>query len=37
MKIVDIAGRKMWIRKIALNNLLVILIIFLPLFVHKYM
>ena len=37
MKLVDIAGHKIWIRNIGTINLMVILVIFLPLFVHKYM
>ena len=37
VKLVDIADCKMRIRKIGLINLIVILVIFLPLFVHKYM
>ena len=35
VKLVDIAGRKIQIRKIGLINLMVILVIFLSLFVHK--
>ena len=37
VKLVDIAGRKIQIRKIGIINLMVILVISLPLFVHKYM
>ena len=37
VKLVDIAHRKMQTCKIGLINLMVILVIFLPLFVHKYM
>ena len=37
VKLVDITGHKMQIRKIEIINLMVILVIFLPLFVHKYM
>ena len=37
VKLVSIVGRKMQIHKIWLINLMVILVIFLPLFVQKYM
>ena len=37
VKLVDTAGRKIQIRKIGIINLVVILILFLPLFVQKYM
>ena len=37
MKLVDIAAHKIGIRKIGIINLMVILVIFLPFFVHKYM
>ena len=36
VKLVDIAGRKIWIRKTRIINLMMILVIFLSLFVHKY-
>ena len=37
VKLVDIAGRKIGICKIGIINLMLNLVIFLPLFVHKYM
>ena len=36
LEIVGIAGHKMLIRKIGFINLMVILVMFLPLFVHKF-